>query len=49
MFEESWRMFKLVVAVLGEIWNECVIGDAACLWEAVHAFAYFYLDMAMMD
>jgi hypothetical protein len=31
MFEESWRMFKLVVAVLGEIGNECVIGDAARL------------------
>lgn len=41
-------MFKLVVAVLGEVGNEFVTGEAASLGKTVHAFSYFEIDVAVV-
>ena len=41
MHEEAWDGFGLVVSMCGEMWDEVVIGNLACLWESVHAFVDF--------
>jgi hypothetical protein len=38
----------LVVAVLGEVGNEFVTGEAASLGKTVHAFSYFEIDVAVV-
>ena len=41
MLEETWYVFGLDVTVSGKVGNEFIIGNAAGLWKAVHAFLYF--------
>ena len=47
--EEAGDSFGLVVAVLGEIGDEDIVGNAAGLGEAVHAFADLNIDIAVAD
>ena len=49
MFEESRDQWGLVVTSLGKDGDEFIIGNAACLWEAIHPFAYFNIDIAIFD
>ena len=48
MREEAWDGFGLVVSMCGEMWDEVVIGDLACLWESVHAFIDFDEDKSAL-
>ena len=42
-------MLALVVAMGGKVGDEFVIGDAAGLREAVHAFVDFNIDIPIVD
>ena len=42
-------MLALDVAMFGKVWNKFVIGDAAGLGKAVHAFVDFNIDIAFVD
>ena len=47
--EEAGDSFGLVVAVLGKVGDENIIGNASRLREAVHAFVDFNVDIAIAN
>ena len=49
MAEEAGGVFTLVVAVFGKVGNEGVVGDAAGLGEAIHAFVDFDVNVTFVD
>jgi hypothetical protein len=49
MSEETGGMLALAIAVLGKVWYELIIGNAAGLWKAVHAFVDFDIDIAIVN
>ena len=46
--EQAWDGFGLMVSMCGEMWDEVVVGDLACLWESVHAFIDFKEDESVL-
>ena len=48
MLEESWDAFGLMIAVLGEVGDEFIIGKASCLWKPIHSFPDFHVDIAIV-
>ena len=47
--KEAGSVFGLDVSMLGEVWDELVIGKASGLWEAIHALANFHIDKVVVD
>lgn len=47
--EEAGSVFGLDVAMLGEVWDELVVGKSSGLWEAIHALANFHIDEVVVD
>ena len=49
MGEESRRVWKLVVSMLGETFLEELVGEDPGLWEAIHTLPDFHVNMPLAD
>ena len=49
MGKEAWRVWKLVVSMLGETFLEELVGEDPGLWEAIHTLPDFHVNMPLAD
>ena len=48
MHEEAGDALGLVITMVRKVGDEFIVGQASCLWEAIHAFSDFDVDIAIV-
>ncbi len=48
MCEETGCVFGGMVTIGGKVFDKALVGEDSCLWEAIHAFANFNHDVAVV-